>query len=124
MKQVGDGANLGAHLLDEIFAIGQRVGGLGQTLDVGAYGRQIHVQSRQHLSHAVVKLARDAAALVILQLEQAGGKSAQILIGAVEIRCAFENAGFEFPLRLAQYFVLAPTRFGHHYHEHRRKQEC
>lgn len=123
VQQVGNRAHFGGHFMDQIFAVGQRICRFGQALDIAAYGRKIHIQGRQHLSHTVVQFARDAAPLIVLQLEETSRQAAQILIGRVEVRRAFPHAAFEFSLCLEQLLVLAPARFRHGYDNRRTADE-
>ena len=44
MQQVRNRADFRGHFMDKIFAVGQCIRSLGQSLDVASYGGQVHAQ--------------------------------------------------------------------------------
>src|SRR5438874_5291187 len=61
MKQIGNGADVRSHVLDQSFALGHGSSHFCKVLKIAAQCGQIHRERGQGLSHTVVQLARESA---------------------------------------------------------------
>src|ERR1700730_6857740 len=66
MQQIRNGANVGAHVVDERGAVRDEAGGLAQALELRTHGRKIHGKRGEGLADAVVQFTSDATTLFIL----------------------------------------------------------
>src|SRR5258708_27569631 len=91
--------------------VGYRLGRFPEPLDFRSQIRQIQGQSHERLPSAVVQLASDSTALLILQLQKPGGEVAESLVGYIEFRSTLAEPLFQVFLRLAQRFQVAAVFF-------------
>src|SRR5258708_22470251 len=111
MEQVGNGANVPGHVVHQDHAVRYRLGRLRESLDFRSQIRQIQGQSHERLPCAVVQLASDSTALLILQLQKPGGEVAQSLVSDIEFRSALAEPLFQVFLGLPQRLQVAAGVF-------------
>ena len=123
MKQIGNGADVRSHVLNQSFALGHGSGHFCKMLKIAAHRGQIHRERRQGLSHTVVQFARDSASLFVLKMKQTSGKVAQTSIGFVELSGAFFDHGFQLLLSFGVLFMVPAIHFSHRHDKRGREQE-
>ena len=86
MQQVGEGANLAGHLLEEDAGFFQGAfGGFTERSSRLADLSEAQVDRQNGLRHAIVEFAADAAALFVLEFEQLHGEVTDGLLGVLHL---------------------------------------
>src|SRR5260370_29324947 len=109
MEQIRDGAQLIRDQAGTFDAGSQPLGDLRiahrqLTLD----SRKLELQGGERLPGAVVQVARDAAAFVILHAQEAHREVAQISVGLLELRGSLADTELELVARPQQHLLRAP----------------
>src|SRR4029077_14324427 len=96
MQQVGQGTNLRANLLNqsEVFFGGAGAGFI-ELMSLGANYPDVHADGGDQLADAVVEFPGEAAGFLIANVQEAGGKVAEILVGLVEFGSTLLNTFLE-----------------------------